>query len=95
MDADASLFLTVNGFVRSTPRLHGPLTLYAEYSPVLFTGLLITDWWIARRDDDPVRVAAAVWPPLGTLLHQVLLRLVVAVQGTRPWPLPAAQPANA
>ena len=50
MDANTSLFLTVNGFARSTPWLHGPLGVYAGYGLVLFAGLLIVGWWIARRD---------------------------------------------
>ncbi len=78
MDANTSLFLTVNGFARSTPWLHGPL--------VLFAGLLIVGWWIARRDGEPAKVAAAVWAPLGTLLAVAVNQPIAAwVNESRPY----------
>ena len=85
-DANTSLFFTVNGLARSTPWLHAPLTLYAGYGLVLFAGLLIAGWWIARRDGSPVRVAAAVWAPLGTLLAIAVNQPIAAwVSEPRPY----------
>src|ERR1700712_414221 len=86
MDADTSLFLTVNGFARSTPWLHDPLVVFAGYGLVLFAGLLIVGWWIARRDGDPARVAAAVWAPVGTLLAVAVDQPIAAwVNEARPY----------
>jgi undecaprenyl-diphosphatase len=86
MDANTSLFLTVNGFARSTPWLHGPLVVYAGYGLVLFAGLLIVGWWIARRDGEPAKVAAAVWAPLGTLLAVAVNQPIAAwVNESRPY----------
>ena len=68
MNLNTSLFLSVNDFARSTPWLQGPATLVAGYGLVVFAALLLAGWWIARRDGDPIRMAAAVWAPLGTLL---------------------------
>lgn len=86
MDADTSLFLTVNGFARSTPWLQDPLVLFAGYGLVLFAGLLILGWWIARRDSDPARMAAAVWAPLGTLVAVAVNQPIAAwVNESRPY----------
>ena len=86
MDANTSLFLSVNDFARSTPWLHGPLVLYAGYGLVVFAGLLVAGWWIARRDNDPTRMAAAVWAPLGMLLAVALNQPIVAwVNECRPY----------
>src|ERR1700712_4074275 len=86
MDADTSLFLTVNGFARSTPWLHDPLVVFAGYGLVLFAGLLIVGWWIAHRDGDPAGVAAAVWAPVGTLLAVAVNQPIAAwVSESRPY----------
>lgn len=61
-------FLAVNQFAQSTPVLHAPMRLYAEYGVVLFAALLLVAWWWARRDQDPRTMAAALWAPAGTLL---------------------------
>jgi undecaprenyl-diphosphatase len=86
MDINTSLFLVVNGFARSTPWLHGPLTMYAGYGLVVFAGLLAVGWWIARRDSNPARMAAAVWAPLGMLLAVAINQPIVAwVNESRPY----------
>lgn len=61
-------FLGVNRFARSTPALHAPARLYAEYGVVVFAGVLLLGWWVARRGQDPGAVATALWAPVGTLL---------------------------
>lgn len=65
-------FRHVNDLSRHTPALHGPLRDYAEYGVVLFAGVLLVGWWLARRHFDepggPQRMAAALWAPAGTLL---------------------------
>jgi undecaprenyl-diphosphatase len=61
-------FEHVNRFAESTPLLHAPLRLYAQYGVVLFAGLLLLSWWRARHDSDPRTVAAALWAPVGMLV---------------------------
>ena len=86
MDANTSLFLSVNDFARSTPWLHGPLVLYAGYGLVVFAGLLVAGWWIARKAGDPVRMAAALWAPTGMLLALAVNQpIVAAVNESRPY----------
>jgi undecaprenyl-diphosphatase len=86
MDADTSLFLSVNDFARSTPWLHGPLVLYAGYGLVVFAGLLVAGWWIARKAGDPARMAAALWAPAGMLLALAVNQpIVAAVNESRPY----------
>jgi len=86
MDANTSLFLSVNDFARSTPWLHGPLVLYAGYGLVVFAGLLVAGWWIARKAGDPARMAAALWAPTGMLLALAVNQpIVAAVNESRPY----------
>ena len=86
MNPNTSLFLSVNDFARATPWLHGPLALYAGYGLVVFAGLLVAGWWIARRDGNPTRMAAALWAPLGTLLAVAVNQPIVAlVHEARPY----------
>jgi undecaprenyl-diphosphatase len=86
MNPNTSLFLSVNDLARATPWLHGPLRLYADYGLVVFAGLLVAGWWIARRDGDPTRMAAALWAPLGTLLAVAVNQPIVAlVHEARPY----------
>jgi len=61
-------FRQVNDFARATGWLHAPVRLWAEYGVVLFAVLLLAGWWRARAAADPVRVASALWAPLGMLL---------------------------
>ena len=86
MDANTSLLLSVNDFARATPWLHGPLVLYAGYGLVVFAGLLVAGWWIARKAGDPVRMAAALWAPAGMLLALAVNQpIVAAVNESRPY----------
>ena len=86
MDANTSLFLSVNDFARATPWLHGPLELYAGYGLVVFAGLMLAAWWIARKAGEPARMAAALWAPLGMLLALVLNQPIGAmVNEARPY----------
>ncbi len=61
-------FLSVNHFAQSTPVLHTPMRLYAEYGVALFATVLLVAWWCARRDPNPHTMAAAMWAPAGALL---------------------------
>jgi len=86
VNLNTSLFLSVNDFARSTPWLQGPATLVAGYGLVVFAALLLAGWWIARRDGDPIRMAAAVWAPLCTLLAVAVNQPIVAlVHEQRPY----------
>ena len=79
-------FATVNDFARSTPWLHAPARLYAEYGVVLFAGLLLAAWLLARRDGDLRRVAAALWAPVGLLVAVGVNQFLVAGVGeARPY----------
>jgi undecaprenyl-diphosphatase len=79
MNPNTSLFLSVNDFARATPWLHGLLALYASDGIMVFAGLLIAGWWIARRYGDPTMMAAALWAPLGTLLAVAVNQPIVAL----------------
>ena len=84
--ADQAWFRDVNDVARSTPWLHAPAHLYAEYGVVLFAGLLLASWLIARRAGDLPRVAAALWAPVGMLLAIGVNQLVAgAVAEQRPY----------
>ena len=86
MNPNTSLFLSVNNFARATPCLHGPLSLFANDGIVVFAGLLVAGWWIARRDGDPTRMTAALWAALGTLLAVAVNQpLVALVNEQRPY----------
>src|SRR3954462_11346471 len=54
------LFDQINAFARATPWLHGAARAYAGFGVVLFAGLLLAGWWIARRSGEVARVAAAI-----------------------------------
>jgi undecaprenyl-diphosphatase len=75
----ATWFLDVNHFARVTPWLHTPMRLLTEYGVVMFAGLLLLSWWLARRDGDLRRVGIALWAPIGALLALGLNQFVVAV----------------
>lgn len=61
-------FRQVNDFARATGWLHAPMRVWAEYGVGLFAALLLAGWWRARATGDPVRIASALWAPLGMLL---------------------------
>jgi undecaprenyl-diphosphatase len=61
-------FLRVNDLTRATAWLHTPVQWWAEYGVVLFALFLLAGWWRARAGADPLRIAAALWAPLGMLL---------------------------
>src|SRR6478752_9325357 len=86
MNPNTSLFLRVNDFAIATPWLHGPFGIYANYGIVVFAGLLVAGWWIARRSDDPTTMAAAIWSPVGTLVAVAVNQPIVAfVHEARPY----------
>jgi undecaprenyl-diphosphatase len=73
-------FNAVNHLSRVTPWLHTPARLYAQYGVVLFAGLLLVSWWLARSTGDLRRTTAALWAPVGALValgvNQVLASAV-------------------
>jgi len=86
MNPNVSLFLTVNDFARAAAWLQGPLAAFAGYGLVVFAALLVAGWWIARRNGDPARMAAALWAPLGTVLAVAVNQPIVAlVHEQRPY----------
>jgi membrane-associated phospholipid phosphatase len=83
---DRPLFRDVNAFTRDTPWLHGGMLAYAAYGTVLFAALLLVGWWVARSSGDLVRVAAALWAPVGALVALAINQLLVnAWQEPRPY----------
>ncbi|HQR25973.1 MAG TPA: phosphatase PAP2 family protein [Nocardioides sp.] len=76
----------VDHLSRTTPWLHAPARLYAEYGVVVFAGLLLWSWWLARREGDPAKVAAALWAPIGVLVALGVNQLLAgAVAEPRPY----------
>ena len=65
MSIDTQWFEFLNSLARVTPWLHGPVLGYASYGVVLFGGLLLGAWWLARRQANPTAMAAALWAPSG------------------------------
>ncbi len=85
MTLDTRLFYAINHFARDTPWLHPVVSAYAGYGAVLFGGLLVGGWWIARHDDDRARMVAAVWAPVGMLGALAINQPIAsAVDETRP-----------
>ena len=81
-----TLFLDVNTFARHTSWLHLVMTGYAAYGVVLFAGLLLAGWWIARRSGTATAMVAALWAPLGMLLAVGVNQPIVAdVHEARPY----------
>lgn len=79
--AEVDLFAAVNDLARDTPWLHQPAVWYAAYGVVVFAGLLLVSWLLARRDRDPRRVALALWAPLGALVALAVNQVVAAAVG--------------
>lgn len=85
MSVDTQIFRAINWFVRVTPWLHTPMLIYTTYGVVVFAGLLLGGWWVARRQADPRVMAAAVWAPIGVLLAVGINQPIAAAVGeTRP-----------
>jgi membrane-associated phospholipid phosphatase len=79
------LFDQTNAFARATPWLHGAARAYAGFGVVLFAGLLLAGWWIARRTGEVARVAAATTAGGATLLALAVNQPIVhAVHEARP-----------
>ncbi|NUR96417.1 MAG: phosphatase PAP2 family protein [Kribbellaceae bacterium] len=71
-------FTAVNQFSQATPWLHTAARVYAQFGIGVFCGLLLLSWWLARADRDLVRVAAALWAPIGMLLALWVNQFLVA-----------------
>jgi undecaprenyl-diphosphatase len=68
VNVDTQLFQTINDIAKATPWLHGIVLAYAGYGIVVFAALMLAGWWSARGQASPVRMAAALWAPLGMLV---------------------------
>jgi undecaprenyl-diphosphatase len=79
MNPDTDLFLSINGFARSTPWLQPIVLAYANFGIVAFGALMIAGWWVARRSGDPTRMAAAIWVPIATLIAVGLNQPIAAI----------------
>lgn len=86
--AQESWFRAVNRFAVDTSWLHTPARLFAQYGVVVFAGLLVVSWLLARRTDDRRQVTAALWAPFGVLVTVGLNQpLTHAVAEPRPYTL--------
>jgi len=86
LGGDRHDFELVNRFARDTGWLHVPVVAYATYGVILFAGLLVVGWWLARRSGSARRTAAAVWAGIGTVLAVGLNQpLVSLVHEARPY----------
>lgn len=83
MNIDTRLFLTVNGFAQSTPWLNPVVLAYAGYGIVLFAGLVVAGWWVARRRADVAVMAAAIWVPIGTVIAVGVNQPIAELVGER------------
>jgi undecaprenyl-diphosphatase len=83
---DHTVFDAVNSFARHTDWLHSPTLAYATYGVVLFAGLLLAGWWMARSTAHHTKVAAALWAPLGAMLALAINQPIVqGVSEARPY----------
>lgn len=83
MSPDATWFVTVNGWARETPALHGLLGGYALWAgPVLLALLLVAGWLRARTGPDAtgkvaVAVLAGVAAVVAVLVNQAVVSTVI------------------
>jgi undecaprenyl-diphosphatase len=83
---DHTIFDDINTFARHTVWLHSPTLAYATYGVVLFAGLLLAGWWVARSTGNHTTVAAALWTPLGAVLALAINQPIVnGVREARPY----------
>jgi undecaprenyl-diphosphatase len=84
VNINIQLLLTVNGLARSTPWLQPLMAAYAtEGGLVVFAGLMLAGWWLARRRTDLAAVAAALWTPVGMLLALAINQPITAMFAER------------
>jgi len=74
------LFTRINDFAVSTPWLHAPMTAYASVGLVMFAGLMVVGWWLARDRDDRV-MATALLAPVGAVVAVVLQQPLISWAG--------------
>jgi membrane-associated phospholipid phosphatase len=65
---DTSLFIDINRFARHTPYLHGFFQAVANYEIVVFAGLLLLGYLIARSRSDLRLLDKAIWAGVGTIV---------------------------
>jgi undecaprenyl-diphosphatase len=74
------LFTRINDFAISTPWLHAPITARASLGLVLFAGLVVVGWWLARDRDDRA-MGAALPAPVAALVAVVLQQPLISWAG--------------
>jgi membrane-associated phospholipid phosphatase len=84
VNVNVELLLTINALARSTPWLQPLMAAYAtEGGLVVFAGLMLAGWWLARRRTDLAAVAAALWAPVGMLLALAINQPITAMFAER------------
>lgn len=64
---DWRLYHWVNALQQRTHWANGALAKYATLGIAVFPLAILAAWWVARKDRDPRRVAAAIWAALAAL----------------------------
>ncbi len=83
---DDTVLEQANRLARATGWLHPVVIGYANYGIVLFAGLLLAGWWVARRSASPRAMAAAISAAAATLLAVAINQpIVAAVARPRPY----------
>lgn len=83
MTIDIPLLVAINNFAQATPWLHTTMLLLSNYAfvAVVFALLWATGLWLARRDDDPTVMAAALWVPVAVLLASLIKAAIAGAVG--------------
>lgn len=85
MVAKSDLFQQMNDFAARTEWLHVPVTDYAKYGIVIFAGLLLVGWWMARSGSAKMMAAALIAPVSTVVAVAVNQPIVSHVAAARPY----------
>ena len=87
MPPASGLFEAINRFARNTPWLHAPMAAYAVYGIVVFAGLILIGWWLARPRDARTMAYALITPVAAVAAYGVQQGIVHLVAEARPYAL--------
>jgi undecaprenyl-diphosphatase len=83
VNPDLQLLTEINEFARATPWLHSAMLFLSTYALVVYAGLWVGAWWIARQQASPRALAAVVWAPIGLLAASAVSKLIGGAVGER------------
>lgn len=83
MTIDIPWLVAINNFARTTPWLHTPMLILSNYAFVaaVFALLWIGGVWLARHDEAPAVMAAAMWVPFAVLVASGVKAMVSGAVG--------------